>query len=80
MAVVMEGTFSSSTRTDNVRQIVGNKRVMSINPNSIGVGNHGGRDILLVNEAVKFHCTGGVALHKVVNCRRLKLFGKSEQL
>ena len=39
------------TRTDNVRQIVGNKRVMSINPYNIGVGNHGGRDILLVNEA-----------------------------
>ena len=39
------------TRTDNVRQIVGNKRVMSINPYTIGVGNHGGRDILIVNEA-----------------------------
>lgn len=39
------------TRTDNVRQIVGNKRVMSIDPYIIGVGNHGGRDILLVNEA-----------------------------
>lgn len=39
------------TRTDNVRQIVGNKRVMSVNPYTIGVGNHGGRDILLVNEA-----------------------------
>ena len=39
------------TRTDNLRQIVGNKRVMSINPYSIGVGNHGGRDILIVNEA-----------------------------
>ena len=39
------------TRTDTVRQIVGNKRVMSIDPNSIGVGNHGGRDILIVNEA-----------------------------
>ena len=59
------------TRTDHVRQIVGNKRVMSINPYSIGVGNHGGRDILLVNESglyklvldgrkkevAKFHCT-----------------------
>ena len=39
------------TRTDTVRQIAGNKRVMSINPNSIGAGNHGGRDILIVNEA-----------------------------
>ena len=39
------------TRTDTVRQIVGNKRVATINPNSIGVGNHGGRDILIVNEA-----------------------------
>ena len=39
------------TRSDTVRQTAGNKRVMSINPNSIGVGNHGGRDILIVNEA-----------------------------
>lgn len=39
------------TRTDTIRQIVGNKRVMSLNPNTIGVGNHGGRDILIVNEA-----------------------------
>ena len=59
------------TRTDTVRQIVGNKRVATVNPNTIGVGNHGGRDILIVNEAglyklvlagrkkeaVKFHCT-----------------------
>ena len=55
----------------HVRQIVGNKRVMSVNPHQMGVGNHGGRDILIVNEsglyklimvsrkkeAVKFHCT-----------------------
>ena len=34
-----------------MRQIVGNKRVMSINPYIIGVGNHGGRDILIINEA-----------------------------
>ena len=39
------------TRTDTVRQIVGNKRVTTVNPNLIGVGNHGGRDILIVNEA-----------------------------
>ena len=39
------------TRTDTVRQIVGNKRVATVNPNLIGVGNHGGRDILIVNEA-----------------------------
>ena len=38
------------TRTDTVRQIVGNKRVMSIDPNSIGVlGN--GKSQLIVNEA-----------------------------
>ena len=38
------------TRTDTVRQIVGNKRVMSIDPNTIGVlGN--GKSQLLVNEA-----------------------------
>ena len=39
------------TRTDHVRQIVGNKRVATINPHQMGVGNHGGRDILIVNEA-----------------------------
>ena len=58
------------TRSDHVKQIAGNKRVMSINPHTMGVGNHGGRDILIVNEAglyklvmagrkkeaVKFHC------------------------
>ena len=38
------------TRTDNVRKIVGNKRVATVNPYQIGVGNHGGRDILIVNE------------------------------
>ena len=38
------------TRTDTVRQIVGNKRVMSIDPNTIGVlGN--GKSQLIVNEA-----------------------------
>ena len=38
------------TRSDTVRQIVGNKRVMSIDPNSIGVlGN--GKSQLIVNEA-----------------------------
>ena len=38
------------TRTDTVRQIAGNKRVMSIDPNSIGVlGN--GKSHLIVNEA-----------------------------
>ena len=38
------------TRTDNVRQIAGSKRVMSIDPNSIGVlGN--GKSQLIVNEA-----------------------------
>ena len=38
------------TRSDNVRQIVGNKRVMSIIPYSIGVlGN--GKSQLIVNEA-----------------------------
>lgn len=40
------------TRTDTVRQIAGNKRVMSINPNSIGDNGRGhGKDILIVNEA-----------------------------
>lgn len=39
------------TRTDNVRKIVGNKRVATVNPYLIGVGNHGGRDILIINEA-----------------------------
>ena len=39
------------TRTDTVRQIIGNKRVKSINPNLVGVGNHGGKDILIINEA-----------------------------
>ena len=40
------------TRTDNVRQIVGNKRVMSIIPYSIGDNGRGhGKDILIVNEA-----------------------------
>ena len=34
-----------------MRQIVGNKRVATVNPYNIGVGNRGGRDILLVNEA-----------------------------
>ena len=34
------------TRTDTVRQIVGNKRVATVNPNLIGVGNHGGRNFL----------------------------------
>ena len=38
-------------RTDTVRQTAGNKRVATVNPNTIGVGNHGGRDILIVNEA-----------------------------
>lgn len=31
----------------SVTQIVGNKRVATVNPNTIGVGNHGGRDIIL---------------------------------
>ena len=36
------------TRTDNVRQIVGNKRVMSINPYIIGDNGRGhGKDILI---------------------------------
>ena len=39
------------TRTDHVRQIVGNKRVATVNPHQMGVGNHGGRDILIVNES-----------------------------
>ena len=39
------------TRTDHVRQIVGKKRVATINPHQMGVGNHGGRDILIINEA-----------------------------
>ena len=40
------------TRSDTVRQIAGNKRVMSINPNSIGDNGRGhGKDILIVNEA-----------------------------
>ena len=30
-----------------MRQIVGNKRVATVNPYQIGVGNHGGRDILI---------------------------------
>ena len=38
------------TRSDTVRQIAGNKRVMSINPNSIGDNGRGhGKDILIVN-------------------------------
>ena len=40
------------TRTDTVRQIVGNKRVATINPNLIGDNGRGhGRDILIINEA-----------------------------
>ena len=40
------------TRTDNVRQIVGNKRVATINPYIVGDNGRGhGKDILLVNEA-----------------------------
>ena len=31
------------TRTDHVRQIVGNKRVATVNPHQMGVGNHCGR-------------------------------------
>ena len=40
------------TRSDTVRQIAGNKRVMSIIPNTIGDNGRGhGKDILIVNEA-----------------------------
>ena len=40
------------TKTDNVRQIVGNKRVATINPYIIGDNGRGhGRNVLLVNEA-----------------------------
>ena len=43
--------FGIGTRTDNVRQIVGNKRVATINPNLIGDNGRGhGKNILLVNE------------------------------
>lgn len=61
------------TRTDTVRQIVGNKRVATVNPNLIGVGNHGGRDILIVNEAGLHHCTGGVAFRKEADSRMMKV-------
>ena len=40
------------TRTDNVRKIVGNKRVATINPYLVGDNGRGhGRDILIINEA-----------------------------
>ena len=39
------------TRTSDVRKTVGNKRVTTLNVDSIHIGNHGGKDILLVNEA-----------------------------
>ena len=40
------------TRTDTVRQIAGNKRVATINPNLIGDNGRGhGKNILIVNEA-----------------------------
>ena len=45
--------------------MAGNKRVATVNPYQIGVGNHGGRDILIVNEAGLHRCTGGVAFRKV---------------
>lgn len=39
------------TRTSDVRKTVGNKRVTTLNVDSIHIGNHGGKDAILVNEA-----------------------------
>lgn len=40
------------TRTDHIKQIAGEKRVMSIDPHTVGDNGRGhGKDILLVNEA-----------------------------
>ena len=36
--------------TSDVRKTVGNKRVTTLNVDSIHIGNHGGKDILIVNE------------------------------
>lgn len=39
------------TKTNHVRQIAGNKRVASVNIHTMDIGNHGGKDILIVSES-----------------------------
>ena len=55
----------------SVAQAVGNKEVMSIDPNSIGVlGN--GKSQLIVIKAGLHRCTGGVAFCKVLNSKKIQ--------
>ena len=64
----------------SVTQAVVHRMTATVNPYTIGVGNHGGRDILIVNEAGLHRCTGGVASCKAVNCKDAETCSKMEQV
>ena len=49
--VVMDACKTLGIRTNNVRQIVGDKRLKEANDCGIVIGNHGGKAPLLVNES-----------------------------
>ena len=53
-------------------------KVRSINPNSIGVGNHGGKDILIVNEA-GLHLRSGCLILQDDELREVDVFPKWKQ-